>query len=208
MTAMPLTLSPRFEEALVYAAQVHARQLRKGTPVPYVSHILIVAGIVLENGGDEDEAIAALLHDAVEDQGGDERLADIRGRFGDRVADIVRGCSDTTTRPKPPWEGRKRRYLAHLPSASPSERLVSAADKLANARAILADYRVAGDAVWTRFNASRDQILWYYRELVNAFREAGGPPLVDELDRVVRTLEDLVNAPGRQVAPADPAAAR
>jgi (p)ppGpp synthase/HD superfamily hydrolase len=184
-------LSSRFEDALVYAAQVHAAQRRKGTPVPYVSHVLIVAGIVLENGGDEDEAIAALLHDAVEDQGGETRLADIRSRFGNRVADIVKGCSDSTTRPKPPWEGRKRRYLAHLPSASSSERLVSAADKLTNARAILADYRVAGDAVWTRFNANRDQILWYYRALVNAFRQAGGPPLVEELDRVVTAIEEL-----------------
>jgi (p)ppGpp synthase/HD superfamily hydrolase len=203
-----MTLSTRFQDALLYAAQVHAKQLRKGTPIPYVSHILIVAGIVLENGGDEDEAIAALLHDAVEDQGGEERLADIRARFGDHVADIVRGCSDSTTRPKPPWEGRKRRYLAHLPSASASERLVSAADKLANARAILADYREAGDAVWTRFNANRDQILWYYRELVKAFRQAGGPPLVEELDRVVQALEGLVTASGRPGGPTDRAPAR
>lgn len=187
-----MTLSSRFQDALVYANQVHGRQLRKGTRVPYVSHVLIVAGIVLESGGDEDEAIAALLHDAVEDQGGEARLADIRARFGDRVADIVLGCSDSTTRPKPPWEGRKRRYLAHLPSASASERLVSAADKLANARAILAAYREIGEAVWTRFNAERDQVLWYYRELVSAFRQAGGPPLVEELDRVVSTLEVLV----------------
>ncbi len=205
---MPPTLSSRFEAALVYATQVHARQLRKGTAVPYVSHILIVAGIVLESGGDEDEAIAALLHDAVEDQGGEGRLADIRARFGDRVAEIVSGCSDTTSRPKPPWEGRKRRYLAHLPSASPSERLVSAADKLANARAILDDYRRAGEGVWSHFNASRDQILWYYRELVKAFREAGGPPLVEELARVVKALEDLVTASDRPDARADRAAAR
>ena len=186
-----MTLSSRFQDALVYGTQVHAGQVRKGTPVPYVSHILIVTGIVLENGGDEDEAIAALLHDAVEDQGGEARLVDIRTRFGDRVADIVRGCSDSTTRPKPPWEDRKRRYLAHVPSASASERLVSAADKLANARAILADYRDMGDTVWARFNASRDQILWYYRELVKAFRQAGGPPLVEELNRVVSAIEDL-----------------
>jgi (p)ppGpp synthase/HD superfamily hydrolase len=184
-----MTLSSRFQDALVYATQVHAAQLRKGTPIPYVSHILIVTGIVLENGGDEDEAIAALLHDAVEDQGGEARLADIRARFGDRVGDIVLGCSDSTTRPKPAWEGRKRRYLTHLSTASASERLVSAADKLANARAILADYREMGDAVWGRFNASRDQILWYYRELVQAFRHAGTTPLVEEVDRVVSAIE-------------------
>jgi (p)ppGpp synthase/HD superfamily hydrolase len=187
-----MTLSSRFQDALVYATQVHSGQLRKGTQIPYVSHILMVAAIVLENGGTEDEAIAALLHDAVEDQGGETRLADIRARFGERVADIVLGCSDATTQPKPPWEGRKQRYLAHLPSASASERLVSAADKVANARAILADYRRDGEKVWGRFNATRDQILWYYRELVKAFRQAGGPPLVEELDRVVSALEDLV----------------
>ncbi len=190
-----MTLSSRFQDALVYATQVHARQLRKGTNVPYVSHILIVAGIVLENGGDEDEAIAALLHDAVEDQGGEVRLADIRARFGDRVGNIVLGCSDTTIEPKPPWEGRKRRYLAHVPSASPSERLVSAADKLANARAILMDYRALGDDVWKRFNASPGQILWYYRELVRAFRQAGPTPVVDELDRIVTEIERLAGSP-------------
>ena len=198
-----MTLSSRFQQALLYATDVHARQLRKGTPVPYVSHILIVTGIVLENGGDEDEAIAALLHDAVEDQGGDARLADIRARFGDRVAGIVLGCSDTTVHPKPPWEERKRRYLAHLPSSPPSERLVSAADKLANARSIVADYREQGEDIWRRFNASREQILWYYRELVRAFRQAGDSPLVGELDRVVTELESLTRG-----AAADPAPGR
>ena len=140
----------------------------------------------------EDEAIGALLHDAVEDQGGEARLADIRARFGDRVAEIVLGCSDSTATPKPPWADRKRRYLAHLPHASASERLVSAADKLANTRTILADYRRLGDGVWTRFNASRGEILWYYRELVKGFRAAGGAAVVDELDRVVTEIERLV----------------
>ncbi len=186
-----MTLSARFQEALLYSTQVHATQLRKGTSIPYVSHVLIVAGIVLENGGDEDEAIAALLHDAVEDQGGEARLADIRARFGARVATIVLGCSDSTVKPKPPWEERKRRYLEHLRSSPASERLVSAADKLANARAILADYRTNGEALWPRFNATREQILWYYRELVTAFRATGTTPLVDELDRVVATLESI-----------------
>src|SRR5512143_2156727 len=138
-----MTLSSRFQEALLYATQ-----LRAGTAIPYVSHVLIVAGLVLENGGDEDEAIAALLHDAVEDQGGETRLADINARFGARVAAIVLGCSDCTTRPKPPWEDRKRRYLRHVRSAPASDRLVSAADKLANARAIVADYREHGDDLW------------------------------------------------------------
>ncbi len=189
-------LSSRFEQALIYANDVHRQQRRKGTGVPYVSHVLIVAGLVLENGGDEDEAIAALLHDAVEDQGGEARLADIRAKFGDRVARIVRGVSDTVLMPKPPWEERKRRYLEHLPVSPPSERLVSAADKVANARAILADYRTMGDALWPRFNANRDQILWYYRSLVQGFRVAGGPPLVDELERVVKEIERLAGLGG------------
>ncbi|MGE5361271.1 MAG: HD domain-containing protein [Bacteroidales bacterium] len=184
-------LSSRFDQALIYAIDVHRGQRRKGTGVPYVSHVLIVAGLVLENGGDEDEAIAALLHDAVEDQGGEPRLADIRAKFGDRVAQIVLGVSDTTVMPKPPWEERKRRYLEHLPTAPASERLVSAADKVANARAILANYRDLGDELWPRFNANRDQILWYYRSLVQGFRAAGGPALVDELERVVREIERL-----------------
>jgi len=195
-----MTLSTRFQDALLYATEAHAAQRRKGTAIPYVSHVLMVAGIVLENGGDEDEAIAALLHDAVEDQGGEARLADINARFGARVAAIVLGCSDCTTRPKPPWEDRKRRYLQHVRSAPASDRLVSAADKLANARAILADYRIDGDSLWVRFNASRDQILWYYRELVSAFREAGPSPLVDELARVVSDLESLVAQPGSRAS--------
>jgi len=190
------TLSSRFQDALVYANQVHAAQRRKGTSVPYVSHVLIVAGLVLENGGDENEGIAALLHDAVEDQGGEARLADIRARFGHAVANIVLGCSYSIAIPKPPWEERKRRYLDRLPTAPPSVRLVSVADKVANARAILAGYRERGDEVWTRFNAPPDRILWYYRELVKAFRAAGDSPLVDELDRIVTTIESL----GRQQA--------
>jgi (p)ppGpp synthase/HD superfamily hydrolase len=127
----------------------------------------------------------------VEDQGGAARLADIRERFGDRVAEIVLGCSDTTVSPKPPWTERKTHYLAHLPTAPASVRLVSVADKVANARAMLADYRVEGDAVWSRFNATAPEILWYYRSLVAGFRQAGGTPLVDELARVVSELERM-----------------
>jgi (p)ppGpp synthase/HD superfamily hydrolase len=191
-----MQLSSRFDHALAYASDVHRAQQRKGTPVPYLSHILIVTGMVLEHGGDEEEAIAALLHDAVEDQGGDARLAEIRTRFGERVAEIVLGCSDTTLSPKPPWSERKQRYLKHLPTALASVRLVSVADKVANARAILADYRIEGEQVWTRFNATGPEILWYYRSLVQGFREAGGTPLVDELDRVVSELERLTGGSG------------
>ena len=142
----------RFEDALRYAARTHARQWRKGTTIPYITHLLAVAAIVGEHGGTETEVIAALLHDAVEDQGGAPRLQEIRERFGDEVAAIVQECSDTDRTPKPPWRERKEAYIEHLAGAAPSARLVSAADKLHNARAILADYRERGDALWSRFN--------------------------------------------------------
>lgn len=186
------TLTSRFDAALVYASQAHRGQKRKGTEIPYVSHLLSVAGIVLEEGGDEDEAIAALLHDAVEDQGGQARLEDIRRRFGARVATIVEGCTDADTIAKPAWRERKERYLAHLPSASSSVLKVSAADKLHNARAILADYRSHGESLWERFNADRDSILWYYRSLVDVFRTRGPASLAAELDRAVSEIEALV----------------
>lgn len=181
-------LTPRFEAALVYAAQLHAAQTRKGSGVPYVSHLMAVASLVLEAGGDEDAAIAALLHDAAEDQGGLRTLAEIRRRFGDGVADIVAACSDTFEEPKPPWHARKRAYLAHLRDAPPRVRLVSCADKLHNARAIATDHRRLGEALWARFNAGRDDILWYYRELAAIFTEHGPEPLAAELALVVEGL--------------------
>lgn len=185
------TLSLRFAEALTLAHELHAGQTRKGTAIPYVSHVLAVAGIVLEYGGDEDEAIAALLHDAVEDCGGAPVLADISSRFGARVADIVAACSDTDQTPKPPWQARKEAYLDHLRGAPVSVRLVSAADKLHNARAILVDYRQIGESLWDRFNATKAQTLWYYRALVDAFATHGSTPLVSELGLVVTEIERL-----------------
>jgi (p)ppGpp synthase/HD superfamily hydrolase len=187
-----MVLTERFQRALLHAANAHACHLRKGTKIPYLSHLLAVASLVLENGGTEDEAIAALLHDAVEDQGGAPRLKLIRAEFGKRVADIVDGCTDTDEDPKPPWEKRKRKYLARLPKQSASVRLVSAADKLHNARCILADHRLKGKKVWKRFNAPQGKILWYYRSLVKTYQKAGRNPLVDELARVVETLEHEV----------------
>jgi GTP pyrophosphokinase len=185
--AWPLT--QRFTDALAYATAVHARQSRKGTSVPYVSHVLAVCSLVLEDGGEEDEAIAALLHDAVEDGGGRPVLEEIRRRFGDRVAGIVWSCSDTDETPKPPWKERKTRYIAHVREAGPDARRVSCADKLHNARSILRDYRVLGERLWERFTASGDETLWYYRELVEAFRQPDRSPLVAELERVVGELE-------------------
>jgi HD domain len=185
-----VTLSPRFEDALVYATRVHAVQVRKGTGIPYVAHLLAVASIVLEDGGDEDEAVAALLHDAVEDQGGNARLRKIRERYGDKVADIVLECSDTDVMPKPAWRKRKLDYIAHVAGASPGAVRVSLADKLHNARAVLYDYRRLGEELWERFNPEADQ-LWYYRSLVDAFGARSDGPMVEELGRVVAELEQV-----------------
>ncbi len=184
-----LPLSPRFVDALAYAIEVHAGQSRKGTTVPYVAHVLGVCALVLEDGGGEDEAIAALLHDAVEDGGGQPVLVEIRRRFGERVAGIVWACSDTDETPKPPWKERKARYIDHVRVAGPDARRVSCADKLHNARSILRDYRLEGERLWDRFNAPPEEQLWYYRSLVEAFQQPGRTPLVDELERVVGQLE-------------------
>jgi (p)ppGpp synthase/HD superfamily hydrolase len=187
---------PRFEDALTYAARLHRQQERKGSGVPYVTHLLAVAAIVGEVGGGEDEVIAALLHDAVEDQGGRARLAEIRERYGDVVAEIVWGCTDADTVPKPPWRERKEVYVAHLAEASPSVRLVSSADKLHNARSILSDLRVLGPELWDRFAGGREGTLWYYRALVDAFLRLSPGPLADELARVVGEIEQVVAGDG------------
>jgi (p)ppGpp synthase/HD superfamily hydrolase len=189
---MPMFLSPQFEQALVYAAILHSGQGRKGTAVPYVSHVMSVAALALENGANEDEAIAALLHDAVEDAGGAARLEDIRLRFGQAVADIVDGCTDTDQTPKPPWKERKEKYIAQLAHGSDSIKLVSCADKVHNARSIVADLREQGDALWSRFTTGKPGTLWYYRTLVETYQKHGGPKrLVDELARIVDEMERL-----------------
>ena len=182
--------SRRFDDALVLARQLHADQTRKGTTIPYIGHLLAVTAIVIENGGTEDEVIAALLHDAIEDAGGDPIRRVIRDRFGDNVLAIVEGCTDTDQTPKPPWRARKEAYLAHLSEASSSVLLVSLADKIHNAGSILRDLRNEGESVWSRFTGGRDGSLWYYRALVEAFRARGQfTTMVDELDRVVSELE-------------------
>ena len=164
-----IELGPEFADALRYAYELHARQNRKadkGDPVgpPYIGHLLAVAGMVIDEGGSEAEAIAALLHDAAEDQGGEERLAKIEHRFGPEVAGIVRECSDTTALDKEDWKDRKGRYIDHFANdASPSAVRVSLADKLYNARAIVRDHHVEGDEVWKRFSASKEETVHYYR---------------------------------------------
>lgn len=186
---MTSPLSPRFDEALAYASQLHRDHSRKGGDIPYVAHLLAVTAIVLEHGGTEDEAIAALLHDAIEDQGGPATRDMIRDRFGEAVVSIVDGCTDADTMPKPPWRERKETYISHISDASPSVRLVSAADKLHNARAILADYRQVGAHLWRRFNGGRDGTLWYYRALADIFQATESTPLTEELKRTVTELE-------------------
>ena len=188
-------LGPRFERALVFATRKHAGQQRKGAPVPYVSHLLGVAGLVLEAGGDEDLAIAALLHDVAEDCGGVPMLNQVRRRFGKRVAHIVEGCSDAFTIPKPPWRERKEPYLKHLRTADADTRLVSAADKLHNARSIVSDYRELGEQIWERFQGKREGTLWYYRALLNEFKRKKPNRLINEFERVVLELEALTASP-------------
>lgn len=189
----PAALGERFEHALVYASHAHARQRRKGTTIPYVGHLLAVASLVIEDGGNEDHAIAALLHNAVEDAG--VCLADIQTRFGESVAAIVEGCTDTDKIPKPPWLQRKRDYIRRLRVEREDVLRVSAADKLDNARAILRDFRILGDPLFERFNGKKAGTLWYYACLVNVFRAHRPGPLTEELDRVVRTLFEVA-APG------------
>jgi (p)ppGpp synthase/HD superfamily hydrolase len=174
---------------------LHRRQFRKRTQRPYIGHLLSVTSLVIEYGGDEEMAIAGLLHDAVEDQGGLPRLREIRKKFGNRVAHIVDGCTDSYVEPKPPWLDRKRAYIAQLRNESAEVRLVSAADKLSNARETLHELRVHGEAVFERFAGKKDGTLWYYRALVAEFRKFDNTPLIDEFDRVVTELESIA---GRQ----------
>jgi len=184
-----VSLSNKFDEAFLYAHDAHRDQLRKKTDRPYISHLMGVAALVLQYGGDEDQAIAALLHDVVEDCGGAPRLKEIREKFGERVARIVDGCTDSDEIPKPPWQERKERYIKRVRSEPEDVLLVSAADKLYNMREILMDLREFGPSVWERFNGRRKGSLWYYHGLIEEFRGRVAKGLVAELDRTVKDLE-------------------
>ena len=187
-------LTDRFDDALSYASRIHRTQLRKGTAIPYVAHLLGVASIALENGADEDQAIAALLHDAVEDQGGLPRLREIRERFGDRVAEMVEHCTDAVVEPKPAWRPRKEAYIASLAHKPDASLQVSLADKTHNAGAIVADLAVHSDALWSRFTGGREGSLWYYEELAKAFAiRLPGPPS----DRLSALVVQMREASGR-----------
>ena len=196
-------LGNRFNQAVNFASRMHGQQTKKGTEVPYLAHLLGVAALVLEAGGNEDLAIAALLHDVVEDCGGAPVLKQIRRRFGGRVAHIVDGCTDAYTSPKPPWRERKQQYLRRLRREDAETRLVSAADKLYNVRSIVNDYREIGESIWQRFTAQRDAALWYYRSLVKEFRRTPNR-LSRELERAVRDLERIAGVNGHS----DPASGR
>jgi (p)ppGpp synthase/HD superfamily hydrolase len=189
----PIKLGPRFRRAFLFAAEKHAKQARKASTIPYIAHLMGVASLVLEFGGDEDMAIAALLHDVVEDCGGASMLKEVGRRFGDRVAKIVDGCTDAYEIPKPPWRERKENYIRHLRSADAETRLVSAADKLNNLRSILSDFRQIGDAIWERFNGGREGTLWYYRALLEEFQRGRANRLIREYELEVRELETIAN---------------
>jgi (p)ppGpp synthase/HD superfamily hydrolase len=194
--SVAIALTDRFDRALLYATHVHGGQVRKETSIPYVAHLLAVAATVLEYGGSEDMAIAGLPHDAVEDQGGEARLGDIRNRFGDRVADIVQSCSDSVVnsaagQQKDDWRTRKTRYIEHLGTVDRETLLVSLCDKIHNARSILRDLRKPeiGSNVWDRFGKPKSDTLWYYRGLADAFQKFLPGQLASELDEIVRVLK-------------------
>ena len=186
-----IKLGRRFLRALEFAAEKHSVQVRKASTIPYIAHLMGVASLVLEAGGDEDLAIAALLHDVVEDCGGAPMLKEVRRRFGARVANVVDGCTDADTIPKPPWRERKENYIRHLRHADVDTRLVSAADKLNNIRSIMSDYRAIGESVWSRFNGGRDGTLWYYRTLGNEFLRHRLNRITRDFNLAVKELESL-----------------
>lgn len=190
----PPKLGPRFMRAFQFAARKHSGQTRKASNIPYITHLMGVASLVLEAGGDEDLAIAALLHDVVEDCGGAPMLKEVRSRFGTRVAQIVDGCTDAYTLPKPPWRERKESYMRRLKKESSDTRLVSAADKLNNIRSILSDYRAIGESVWSRFNGGREGTLWYYRTLRDEFLRRKINRVTRDFDLAVRELESLTGS--------------
>ena len=186
---MSETLTNKLDRAFGYAHEVHDGQFKKGTSVPYLGHLMGVSSIVLGDGGSEDEAVAALLHDAAEDHGGRARLDDIRSRFGDNVARIVEDCTDSWDTPKPSWLARKQAYIQRARTLSSPSLRVSIADKVHNTYGILRDLRNIGEKVWERYDVSADDVLAYYESLVRAYREAGGGRLVDELERIVRGIQ-------------------
>lgn len=184
-----LSLTPHFEAALTLACRLHVQQLRKDKQTPYIAHLLSVTALVLENQGTEAEAIAALLHDAIEDQGGNPTRDLIRSQFGDEITAIIDGCTDSNTQPKPPWRQRKQRYLQQLKTASPSVRKVSLADKLHNARSLLQLLQQQGQSAWNCFSGGRAGKLWFYQALLEIYQTPSPEPMLQELQHIVHQLK-------------------
>jgi (p)ppGpp synthase/HD superfamily hydrolase len=205
-----MSSSNAFENALAYAARLHAGQMRKGSDTPYISHLLAVTSIALDHGATENEAIAALLHDAVEDQGGQETLEEIRHQFGNQVAEIVAACSDTDELPKPPWRERKEAFVERLRTEPYSVRLVVAADKLHNVNDVLRNYRILGDDLWRHFKGGRNGTLWYYQAVTRALTEAAAPEeqqlnaIIEEINDTLSWLEQAMAERSSRMPPADP----
>jgi len=199
-----------FAYALAFAARLHAEQTRKGSDTPYISHLLAVTAIALDHGATENEAIAALMHDAVEDQGGQKTLEEIRRAFGDQVASIVAACSDTDESPKPPWRERKEAFVARLRTEPYSVRPVVAADKLHNVRDVLRSYRIHGDDLWSHFKGGRDGTIWYYGAVVDALNQAATSDekqlnaLIQEISDSFSMLKQAVAERALQLRPAEP----
>ena len=187
----PPHLGPRLQKAFCYAADKHAGQTRKQSAIPYLSHLLAVTALVLEGGGDEEMAMAALLHDVVEDCGGMPILREVRKMFGTRVAHIVEGCTDSFTDPKLPWIVRKAEYLKRLKHEDAETRLVSASDKLHTVRTVIADYRTDGESIWKRFSGGRDGTLWYYRALNAEFQRRKPNRITRELAIALHDLDEI-----------------
>lgn len=191
----PPAYSGRFMRALQFASHIHSTQRRKGGDIPYFSHLMAVSALVMDHGGTENEAIGALLHDAAEDCGGKPMLAQIRSVFGDEVADIVDGCTDTFEEPKPPWKPRKEAYIRHLRSASDAVRIVACADKLHNLSCCVRDLRQnPGPAYWERFSTGRDEQIWFYESCLDAFKEGHAPAMVGEYQIALNAFKDLCRA--------------
>ncbi len=184
-------LSPRFDEALAYASGLHRHQTRKHSVIPYAAHLLAVCSLVLEHGGDETQAIAALLHDGPEDQGGEATLTQIRGRFGDDVGDLVAACSEPLHHGKSAWQERKEAFLDHLATVPPRALLIIAADKVHNARSIVADHAVIGGEIFNRFNGGVAGTKWYYRQLAAVLESRAPASLAKELGELAKRIDGL-----------------
>ncbi|MDB9314613.1 HD domain-containing protein [Spirulina sp. CS-785/01] len=183
-----MSFTSQFEDALVFATRLHQNQTRKGNKTPYIGHLLSVAGLVIEDGGSEAETIAALLHDAIEDQGGEATRQEILHRFGEEVTRIVDYCTESTETPKPPWKERKLRYIEQIKQGDVAVCRVSLADKLHNARSLFQQYQQQGDTVWTFFRGGKADTLWFYHQLLPLYQQRLESPMCQDLADILDQL--------------------